>query len=44
MKLNEQSKPSAFHMFNSFDHDDLIAKHCFFECLKSPDINGIKIW
>ena len=26
------------------DHHDLIAKHCYFGCLRSPDVDEIKIF
>ena len=42
MKLNGQLP--AFERFKSFDYDDLTAKHCYFECSKPPDVDGIKIF
>ena len=29
--------------FESFGHDKLTAKHCYFRCLR-PDVDGIKIF
>ena len=31
-------------MFESFGHDELTAKHCYFRCSRTPDIDGIKIF
>ena len=28
----------------NFDHHDLTAKHCYFGCSRSPDVDGIKIF
>ena len=28
----------------NFDHHNLIAKHCYFKCSRSPDVDGIKIF
>ena len=30
-------------LLNIFDHHDFTAKHCYFGCSKSSDVNGIKI-
>ena len=34
----------AFHRSKFFDHNDPIAKHCYFGCSRSPDIDGMKIF
>ena len=35
--------PSGFDGFESFGHDELTAKYCYFRCSRPPDIDGIKI-
>ena len=36
--------PPGFDRFESFGHDKLTAKHCCFECSRSPDGDGIKVF
>ena len=36
--------PPAFDRIKTFDHHDLTAKHCYFVCTRSPDVDGIKIF
>ena len=36
--------PPGFDKLESFDHDELIAKHCYFRCSRPPDVDGIKIF
>ena len=38
---NGWPRPPAF---GRFDHHDLTAKHCYFRCSKSPDVDGIKLF
>ena len=33
----------GFDRFESFGHDELIAKLCYFRCSRSPDVDKIKI-
>ena len=35
--------PPGFDRFESFGHDELTAKHCFFRRSRPLDVNGIKI-
>ena len=35
--------PPGFDMLESFGHDELTAKHCYFRCSRSLDVDGIKI-
>ena len=42
MKTNERPKPPGFDRFESFGHDDLTEKHCYFWCSRPPDVDGIK--
>ena len=44
MKSNGWPMPPGFDRFESFDHDELTAKHCYFRCSRSPDVDGIKIF
>ena len=44
MKSNGQPRAPSFDKFESFGHDDLTAKHCYFECSRHPDVDGIKIF
>ena len=30
--------------FETFGNDDLTAKHCYFRCLRPPNVDGIKIF
>ena len=36
--------PPGFDRFESFGHDELTAKHCYFRCSWPPDVDGIKIF
>ena len=44
MKSNGWPMPPNFDRFESFDHDELTAKHCYFRSSRSPDVDGIKIF
>ena len=44
MKSNGWPMPPGFDRLESFGHDELTAKHCYFRCLRPPDVNGIKIF
>ena len=35
--------PPGFDSVESFGHDELTAKHCYFRCSRPPDVDGIKI-
>ena len=43
VKSNGRPKQPAFDS-KSFGHDELTAKHCYFRCSRTPDVNGIKIF
>ena len=36
--------PPGFDRLESFDHDELTAKHCYFRCSRPPNVDGIKIF
>ena len=36
--------PPGFDRFESFGHDELTAKHCYFRFSRPPDVDGIKIF
>ena len=36
--------PLGFDRLESFGHDELTAKHCYFRCSRPPDVDGIKIF
>ena len=36
--------PPGFDRFESFGHDELTAKHCYFRCSRPPDVDGINIF
>ena len=36
--------PPGFDRLESFDHDELTVKYCYFRCSKPPDVDGIKIF
>ena len=36
--------PPCFDRFESFGHDDLTAKHCYFRCSMPPDVDEITIF
>ena len=42
MKSNGQPRPPGFDRLESFGHDELTAKHCYFRCSGPPDVDGIK--
>ena len=42
VKSNGQPRLPGFDRFESFGHDGLTAKHCYFRCSRSPDVNEIK--
>ena len=44
MTRPQNIKASWFDRFESFGHDDLTAKHCYFRCSRPPDVDGIKIF
>ena len=44
MKSNGQPRLPGFYRFESFGHDDLTAKHCYFRCSTPPDVDGIKMF
>ena len=44
MKSNGRPRPPGFYRFESFGHDDLTAKHCYFRCSRPPDVDRIKIF
>ena len=36
--------PPGFDRFESFGCDELTAKHCYFMCLRPPDVDEIKMF
>ena len=44
VKSNGWPMPPGFDRLKSFAYDTLTAKHCYFRCLRPPDVNGIKIF
>ena len=36
--------PPGIDRFENFDHDELTAKHRYFRCSRTPDVDGIKIF
>ena len=44
MKSNGQPIPPGFDRLESFGHDELTEKHCYFRCSRPPDVDGIKIF
>ena len=44
VKSNGRPMPPGFDRFESFGRDELTAKHCYFRCLRPPDVDGIKIF
>ena len=44
VKSNGRPMPPGFDRLESFGHDFLTAKHCYFRCSRSPDVDGIKIF
>ena len=43
VKANGRPVPPGFNRFESFGHDELTAKHCYFRCSRPSDVDGIKI-
>ena len=43
-KSNGWPMPPGFDRFESFGHDELTAKHCYFRCSRPSDVDGIKIF
>ena len=44
VKSNGRPMPPGFDRLESFGHDELTAKHCYFRCSRPPDVDGIKIF
>ena len=44
VKSNRWPMPPGFDRLESFGHDELTAKHCYFRCSRPPDVDGIKIF
>ena len=42
VKSNGRPMPPGFDRFESFCHDELTAKHCYFKCSRPPDVDEIK--
>ena len=36
--------PPGFDRFESFSHNKLTAKHCYFRCSRPADVDGIKLF
>ena len=36
--------PPGFDRFESFCHDELTAKHCYFRCPRPPDVDEMKFF
>ena len=36
--------PTGFDRFESFGHDVLTAKYCYFRCSRPPDVDEMKIF
>ena len=36
--------PPGFDRLESFGHDELTAKHCYFRCSRPPIVDGIKMF
>ena len=36
--------PPDVDRLESFGHDELTVKHCYFRCSRPPDVDGIKIF
>ena len=43
-KSNGRPMPPGYDWLESFGHDELTAKHCYFRCSRPPDVDGIKIF
>ena len=44
VKSNGWPMPPGFDRLESFCHDELTAKHCYFRCSRPPNVDGIKIF
>ena len=44
VKSNGWPMPPSFDRLESFGHDELTAKHCYFRCSRPPDVDGIKFF
>ena len=44
VKSNGRPMPPGFDRLESFGHDELTAKHCYFRCSRPPDVDGIKFF
>ena len=44
VKSNGRPMPPGFDRLESYGHDELTAKHCYFRCSRPPDVDGIKIF
>ena len=44
VKSNGRPMPLGFDRLESFGHDKLTVKHCYFRCSRPPDVDGIKIF
>ena len=44
VKLIGQPMSPGFDRFESFGHDELTAKRCYFRCSRPPDVDEIKIF
>ena len=42
VKSNGRPMPPGFDRFESFGHDELTAKYCYFMCSRPADLDGIK--
>ena len=42
VKSNGRPMLPGFDRFESFGHDELTEKHCYFRCSRPPDVDGIK--
>ena len=42
--VQNNGPPWVFDRFESFGHDKLTAKHCYFRCSRPPDVDVIKIF
>ena len=43
VKSNGRPMPPGFDRLESFGHDELTAKRCYFRCSRPPDVHGIKM-
>ena len=42
IEMGNQSFLLLIYILGSFDHDDLLVKHCYFRHSRLPDVDGIK--